>query len=148
MVEARQVRRLVFSSAIIAGTITTSFLPGRAGAVPSAARTSSQCATLRLSATPKVNAQNAPYETIKNTVTNCSTATETVAVTQHVIGPYKSLGATGAGLTWIVTLGPGGSNLKTQHIPYSCCGTYTVRDVVTSSGGQVLAKKTVYFTFA
>jgi hypothetical protein len=107
------------------------------------------CATLHLSATPRVNAQNAPNETIKNTVTSCAAAPETVTLTQHISGPFTPVAASGASSrTWVLTLAPGQAELKVQHIPYSCCGTYTVRDQVVSSAGQLLAKRSVTFTFA
>jgi hypothetical protein len=117
-----------------AGT-TVSTNPG--GAVP--------CAVLKLRATPPVNAQNAPYETIKNTVTSCSSATETVTLTQTISGPFAPANAPSR--TWVLTLAPGQTITKVQHIPYSCCGTYTVRDRVTA-GPLLLARKSAMFTFA
>ena len=118
-----------------AASTTVSTNPG--GAVP--------CAALKLSATPRVNAQNAPYETIKNTVTSCATATETVTLTQAISGPFAPANA--ASRTWVLTLAPAQTMTKVQHIAYSCCGTYTVKDRV-SDGPLLLAKKGTSFTFA
>jgi hypothetical protein len=119
---------------------------GVAAAAPAAV---AACATLHLSATPRVNAQNAPNETIKNTVTSCATGPETVTLIQHISGPFTPAAASSASSrTWVLTLAPGQAKLKVQHIPYSCCGTYTVKDQVFSSAGQLLAKRSVTFTFA
>jgi hypothetical protein len=118
-----------------AATVTVASNPG--GAVP--------CATLNLSATPRINAQNAPYETIKNTVTSCATTPETVTLSQMLSGPFAPANASSR--TWVLTLAPRQSVRKVQRLPYSCCGTYTVKDQVTASG-LLLAKKTTLFTFA
>lgn len=103
------------------------------------------CGTLALSATPRVNAQNAAFETIKNTVTSCATTTEIVRITQQISGPFAP--AITAGRTWVFSLAPGQTGRKVQHLPYSCCGTYTVKDRVAASG-VVLAAKSTTFTFA
>jgi hypothetical protein len=106
------------------------------------------CATLRLSATPGVNAQNAANEIIKSTVTSCATAPQTVALTQQIFGPFAPAAAAASSRTWVLTLAPGQAELKVQRIPCSCCGTYTVKEQVFSSAGVLLAKKSVTFTFA
>jgi hypothetical protein len=113
-----------------------------AAAAPSAPMA---CASLTLSATPRVNAQNAPFETIKSTVTSCATTTETVRLTQLIAGPFAPADAPSR--VWVLTLEPGQTARRVQHLPYSCCGTYTVKSEVTTSG-VVLAKKSTSFTFA
>jgi hypothetical protein len=100
---------------------------------------------LTLGATPRVNAQNAALETIKNAVTSCATTTETVRLTQQMSGPFAP--ANTAGRTWVLTLAPGQTERRVEHLPYSCCGTYTVRDQVSASG-VVLATNSTSFTFA
>jgi hypothetical protein len=107
------------------------------------------CATVQVTANPPVNAQNSPFEKIHNTVTSCATSTETVTLTQHIVGPFVDRAAAPqSGRTWTFMLAPGQSVLKKQFIPYSCCGTYNVHDQVTSSSGVVLAKAKTSFTFA
>ena len=106
------------------------------------------CATLQVRANPPVNAQNSPFEKIKNTVTSCASSTETVMLTQHIVGPFAPrVDAPLSTRTWTITLAPHQSVLKVQHIPYSCCGSYNVHDRVTSSG-TVLATAKTSFTFA
>jgi hypothetical protein len=85
-------------------------------------------------------------ETIKSTVTNCSSATETVTLTQTVTGPFApdTLGTK----SWTLTLAPGQHMTKTRFKPYMCCGTYNAVDKVLGSGGTVLAKSKASFTFA
>jgi hypothetical protein len=126
---------LALPSVASAANVTVGSNPG--GAVP--------CVTLNLSATPRINAQDAPYETIKNTVTSCATTPETVTLTQGRSGPFAPANA--ANRTWVLTLAPGQSVRRVQRLPYSCCGTYTVKDQVTDSG-LLLAKKTTSFNFA
>lgn len=121
----------------VASAANTTLTTNPGGALP--------CAALSLSATPRINAQNAPYETVKNTVTSCASATETVTLTQSISGPFAPVNA--ASRTWVLTLAPGQTMTKVQHIPYSCCGTYTVKDRV-SEGPLLLAKKGTSFTFA
>jgi hypothetical protein len=108
----------------------------------------SACATVRVTANPPVNAQNSPFEKIKNTVTSCATSTETVTLTQHIAGPFTNRDAASRGVrTWTITLVPKQSVLEEQHKPYFCCGTFNVHDQV-SSAGVVLAKAKTSFTFA
>jgi hypothetical protein len=132
---------IAISVSVLAWPATTSAVDV-AAAAPSAP---TACASLTLSATPRINAQNAPFETIKNTVTGCATTTETVKLTQQISGPFAPPEARGR--TWVLTLAPGETARKVQHLPYSCCGTYTVKDQVTASG-VVLATKSTSFTFA
>lgn len=100
---------------------------------------------MHVSATPKVNAQSAPYETIKNKVVNCASHRETVTLTQHINGPFAQVGK--ANRKWVVTVLAGGTVTKVQHLPYSCCGSYTLTDKALSSG-QVLDQSQTSFTFA
>jgi hypothetical protein len=117
-------------------------------ATPAARSGSSPCATLTVRANPPVNAQNSPYEKIRNTVTSCAASKETVTLTQHIVGPFAPRADSPLSVrTWTITLTPGQSVLEEQHIPYSCCGTYNVHDQVSSSG-IVLAKAKTSFTFA
>jgi len=104
------------------------------------------CVILRLRATPQVNAQTAPYDTIRNAVGNCATFTETVVLVQSIIGPFALSGA--AGRSWTITLAPGTHVDKVQFIPYSCCGTYSITDKVRSTTGTVLTQRGTSFTFA
>jgi len=99
-----------------------------------------ECAKLRLTAKPNVNAQTAPYETIRSKVASCASARETVTLVQHT-------GAFGR-KTWTITLAPGQRVDKVRHIPYSCCGSYTITDRVLSSSGRVIARAQAGFTFA
>jgi hypothetical protein len=140
----------LFSIFVAAGAAvvgSSAFLPSAADAstrLPKALP-AAPCATLQLTAKPRINAQTAPDETIKNTVANCSNATETVVLTQHILGPFAA--RTGPDMTWTITLLAGQTVLEKQKIPYACCGTYTVKDKVTA-GGILLAKKSTSFTFA
>ncbi len=80
------------------------------------------CATVQVTVTPPVSAQDAPFEKIRSTLTSCAKSTETMTLTQHIIAPFV-------------------------EIPYSCCGTYNVHDQGASSSGIVLPQ-TIPFTFA
>jgi hypothetical protein len=106
------------------------------------------CVHLHVSATPKINAQNAPYETIRNSVTSCATRAETVTLTQHIVGPYAQTATAAANRTWTIALAPGQTVVKVQHIPYSCCGSFTVTDRAISRLGQILGHASTNFTFA
>jgi hypothetical protein len=103
------------------------------------------CTHLHVSAKPKVNAQTAPYETIRNKVASCAPSNETVTLTQHMSGSFAQSGPSIR--RWIITMRPGASVTKIQHILYNCCGTYTVTDKVVSAG-RVLAQSQTSFTFA
>jgi len=128
-------------SAIVIPLSTASTVGAAAG--PTLAR---ECVTLQLRATPIVNAQNAPYETIKSTVASCSSHPEIVTLSQTLSGPFAQVGQHSR--VWTITLAPGQSVVKARYIAYSCCGTYTVTDRVLSSAGQVLAHRSADFTFA
>jgi hypothetical protein len=130
------------AASVLAWPATTSGL-GVAGAAAPTPPTA--CATLALSATPRVNAQNAAFETIKNVVTSCATMPETVRLVQRITGPFVPADVDGR--TWLFTLAPGQTALKVQHLPYSCCGTYTVNDRVSASG-VILGTNSTSFTFA
>jgi hypothetical protein len=152
--ESRQPARRFGSLVTLAGVLALAagvpILPavnaqtaGATGATPTQA---GDCAALLVRATPKVNAQNAPHETIRNTVASCATAAETVTLTQVIVGPFLRMGPDGR--SWTISLAPGQSVDEVQHIPYSCCGTYRVKDKVLSSAGVVLARGSAGFTFA
>lgn len=104
-----------------------------------------KCAKVKVRATPNVNTAMVP-ETIKSAVTNCSSAKETVTVTQTMAGPSVS-GAPMAKI-WTITLLPGKTAVKTRSFPYACCGTYTVKDRVFTRSGRLLAHAEATFTFA
>lgn len=139
---------------VIGGLLTAALLIPTAtvvGASPALAMTrpaagSGPCVTLTLSARPKVNAQTAPFETIKSRVASCSSATETIRLIQTLSGPFARTGAA-ADRSSTIVLQPGQAVTKVRHIPYSCCGTFDVRDVA-RSGGAVLVTRTTSFTFA
>jgi hypothetical protein len=128
-------------SALMVPLATTSLAGATSNAAPARL-----CVTLRLRAAPTVNAQDAPYETIRSTVASCASGAETVTLTQSLIGPFAQIGRHGR--TWTIALVPGQSVVKTRYVPYSCCGTYGVNDKVLSSAGQVLAHRSTSFTFA
>jgi hypothetical protein len=146
VVMLRVLRRLAASG--VAACLVVPLAATSANAAPSGVRAAVDCAALNLTARPKINAQNAPYETIRNTVVNCSSATETVMLTQRIVGPFIPRAAASSRRSWTLTLGPGQSVVKIQRIPYVCCGSYTVHDDVLSSSNQVLARKRASFTFA
>ena len=104
-----------------------------------------ECAKVKVKAAPGVNTAMIP-ETIKSKVTSCATATETVILDQHISGPFAARAPMDKKYT--ITLAPGQTVTKTRHIPYSCCGTYNVRDTVNNPAGGQLAKATTSFTFA
>jgi hypothetical protein len=133
---------IAVSASLVAWPGMTSSVGVAAAAAPNAP---AACASLTLSATPRLNAQNAPFETIKSRVTSCATTTETVTLTQKISGPFAP--ADVSGRVWVLTLAPGQTTLEVRRLPYSCCGTYTVKDQVTHSG-VVLATKSTSFTFA
>lgn len=117
-----------------------------AGATPAVNSAGAACATVSVTARPKVNAQNAPNETIKSPVTNCGTRTETVILDQTLSGPFVGAGPTLK--SWTLTLTPGQTSIVVRRVPYSCCGTYDVHDTVLSRAGRTLAKASTSFTFA
>jgi hypothetical protein len=118
--------------------------PGQLGARPGAG--GGACVALRLSALPKVNAQTAPFETIKSRVMSCATTPETIRLVQTLSGPFVRAGRSGDP-SWTIVLQPGEGVTKVRHIAYSCCGTFDVRDTA-RSGGVVLVTRTTSFTFA
>ena len=134
------VGRTVLVTAIVAAPGLTAGTALAADGHGSQGLRASECATVTVKATPKVNTAMIP-ETIKSTVTSCATVTETVILLQHIAGPTKAAKVT-------ITLSPGQAVTKTRHFPYSCCGSYTVTDRVESPTGTVLAKGTTRFTFA
>ena len=128
--------------ALLAFGAATTGLGGAAVAPASAApKQPPACATLKLTVSPVLNAQNLPYDTATHKVTSCAKVTETATVEQKVPG------LTGTN-RWKVTLRPGQSATKVRHIPYSCCGTYTVYDKVYARSGAVLDHAEATFIFA
>ena len=144
-----QVKTLVQRVVLVtAAAITPIAATGAAAAAGSNSRTAtsaSECATVTVKATPKLNTAMIP-ETIKSAVTSCAMATETVNLVQHLSGPMMA--NVPMNKTWSITLTPGQAVTKTRHVPYACCGTYNVRDGVYTTGGQQLAKAGTSFTFA
>ena len=139
---AKPVKMLGAAMALLAFGAATTGLGGAAIAPASAApKQPPACARLKLTVSPVLNAQNLPYETATHKVTSCARVTETATVVQKVPG------LTGAN-RWKVTLRPGQSVTKVRHIPYSCCGTYTVFDKVYARSGAVLDHAEATFIFA
>jgi hypothetical protein len=137
---------LVTKAALVAVVaVTSAGVAGAAQAAGTHGRSASLCATVKVKATPGLNTAMIP-ETIKSTVANCSSATETVTLTQKISGPF---GPVRYGTkSWTLTLAAGQTVVKTRSKPYACCGSYTVADQVLSSTGTVLAKGRSSFTFA
>jgi hypothetical protein len=143
MVASRFGRMLLIFTATFAGVL------GAAGQAQGKVATAANvCAQVHVSATPKVNAQTAPFETIKNVVTSCATSAETVTLIQRLVGPFSRTASASAMRTWTIVLAPGQTVIKFQHIPYSCCGTFGVTDRVVSRSGRILAHASTSFTFA
>jgi hypothetical protein len=105
-----------------------------------------KCAKVKVRAVPEVNAQTAPYETITSKVTNCSSAKETVTLTQTIAGPSAT--AAPMAKKWTIILSPGQTVVKRRSFPYACCGTYNVTDRVLAKCGRQLARAVASFTFA
>ncbi len=111
MIRTSRTRRVAMSIGVAATATVASMvafpsasLSGRSGTVGSG---SAACATLRVHANPPVNAQNSPFEKIKNTVTSCAKSTETVTLTQHIIGPFAPRVVEPLSVkTWTITLAP------------------------------------------
>ena len=143
-------RRWAVGLILVAALLATSpwFPAGTAHAssLLSKSQNTTPCAMLKVTATPKVNAQNTPYETVHNKVSSCATSTETVKLTETILGPFSPL--VDASRAWTITLSPGQLVDKVRHIPYSCCGTYTVTDKLYSASGHHLATAKTSFTFA
>ena len=126
-------------SGVLAATAQAGRSQGRSGSL------ASNCAKLKVRATPTVNAQTAPDETITSKVKNCSAASETVRLVQVITSDSGSPPTT---KNWKITVSPGHTVLKTRSLPYTCCGTYKVTDKVYTSHHVRLAKATTSFTFA
>lgn len=138
------------ASGVLAGTVPAAGSQGRpvspaAGSQGPPAATAAACATVKVTARPKVNTAMIP-ETIKSSVTSCAPARETVTLTQKIAGP--DVAAAPRARTWTITLSPGQTVVKVRHLPYACCGSYTVTDRVHSASGRQLAKSAAGFTFA
>ncbi|HEV2372560.1 MAG TPA: hypothetical protein VGS19_10350 [Streptosporangiaceae bacterium] len=134
------VGRTVLVTAIVAAPGLAAGTALAAGSHAPQGLRASECATVTVKATPKLNTAMIP-ETIKSTVTSCATVTETVILRQHIAGPTKEAKVT-------ITLSPGQAVTKTRSFPYSCCGGYTVTDYVHTTSGQQLAKAQASWTFA
>jgi hypothetical protein len=117
-----------------------------AGSAPAAASSNGDCATVALTARPSLNTAMIP-ETLTSTVTSCATATETVVLVQHLSAPMERV-ARVSNKTYRITLAPSQSVKKVRHVPYVCCGTYTVTDTVSTTTGTQLSKAKATFTFA
>jgi hypothetical protein len=126
--------------------ITVPLATGRTAGAATGPAATGQCATLQLRATPPINAQNAPYETIRSTVTSCAGRYEIVTLSQTMSGPFARTGPNSR--VWKIALAPGHSVVKTRYVAYSCCGTYGVTDKVLGATGLVLAHRSTSFTFA
>ena len=124
---------------------------GVAGAQPSRPSTAAPCAVVSLTAKPPVNTSSVP-ERIRAFVANCSAASETVDLVETLSGPFARAAAgvpTSAGsMTHPVTLAAGASATWLRHIPYSCCGTYSIRLSADTTTGKVLDQAMRSFTFA
>ena len=139
-----QARTLLQRSAlVIAVAVVPTAIAGAAQAA--GGHVATECATVKVRATPQLNTAMIP-ETITSKVTSCATATETVKLVQHISGPTAA--SVPMDKTWTITLSPGQTVKKIRHFPYSCCGSYTVTDTVSTTGGQQLAKAGSSFTFA
>lgn len=123
--------------------------------LPTASQASSQgdaggsaakCAKVKVRAVPKLNAQTAPNETITSKVTSCSSAKETVVLTQTIGGPDAP--ASPMAKKWTITLSPRKTAVRKRLVPYACCGSYTVTDKVLTRSGRQLARAAASFTFA
>ncbi len=151
MIGTSRTRKFALSvcMAVSAGVASIVVLPGASSLAmtPAIGSVSTRCAAVQVTANPPVNAQDSPFEKIHNTVTSCAKSTETVTLTQHIIGPFVDRTSPQSVTSWTFMLAPGQSDLKKQFIPYSCCGTYNVHDQITSSSGIVLAQAKTSFTF-
>ena len=141
-----QARTLLQRTAlVIAVAVVPTAIAGAAQAAGSHGHVATECATVKVRATPQLNTAMIP-ETITSKVTSCATATETVKLVQHISGP--SAANVPMDKTWTITLSPGQTVKKVRTFPYACCGSYTVTDTVTTTSGQKLAKASSNFTFA
>ncbi|HLX50159.1 MAG TPA: hypothetical protein VKS82_17670 [Streptosporangiaceae bacterium] len=140
-----RIRTFVTRAALVA--VVAAAPAGAAGAVQAAGShgPAAECATVKVTAKPGLNTAMIP-ETIKSTVTNCSSATETVKLTQTISGPFAP--DTFGTKSWTLTLTAGQTVTKTRSKPYACCGSYNVVDKVLDSSGAVLATSKASFTFA
>jgi len=140
--------RALFGTAALAAAVAVA--PGvTAVAAQAASHTqaaTAECATVKVTAKPGLNTAMIP-ETIKSTVTNCATATETVVLDQHISGPFAARSPL-RDRRQTITLAAGQSVTKTRSFPYTCCGSYTVTDKVLAESGTLLAKSAANFTFA
>ena len=141
-----QARTLLQRTAlVIAVAVVPTAIAGAAQAMGVPGHAATECATVKVRATPQLNTAMIP-ETITSKVTSCATATETVKLVQHISGP--SAANVPMDKTWTITLSPGQTVKKVRTFPYACCGSYTVTDTVTTTSGQKLAKASSNFTFA
>jgi len=141
-----QARTLLQRAAlVIAVAVVPTAIAGAAQAAGSHGHVATDCATVKVRATPALNTAMIP-ETITSKVTSCATASETVKLVQHISGP--SAASVPMNKIWTITLSPGQTVKKVRSFPYACCGSYTVTDTVTTISGHKLAKASSNFTFA
>jgi hypothetical protein len=151
MTRGHSVRSLV-KTILAAGIVAFPAVPvwgGSAEAAPvsgAGAPSPSDCVTLHVRATPRVNAQNAPFETIRSHLTSCSTGAETVTLVQRIGGPLARPHTRHR--SWTIVLAPHQTMDRVEHIPYRCCGSYIVTDEVRTSSDRRLARAQTGFTFA
>jgi len=136
----------VVTLAGMSGVATTAQAADAARAPSMVRVAASHCAKVTVKATPKVNTAMVA-ETVMSKVTNCSSASETVTLTQKISGPTFATGFVRT-RTWKFTIPAGKSVTKTRSVPYACCGSYNVTDIVNSASGHRLAKASTGFTFA
>ena len=84
------------------------------------------CAMVQVTADPHANAPNSPFEKFHNNVTSCAKSTESMTLTQQVIGSLIDRASSQSVRSWTFMLAPGQNHLKKQFIPYLCYGTYNV----------------------
>lgn len=140
---ARRRRFLALAAGVTLAVLATA---GQASSQGDAGVSAVKCAKVKVRAVPKVNAQTAPNETITSKVFNCSSARETVVLTQTIGGPDAPTSTVAK--KWTITLSPGKTAVRKRSFAYACCGSYTVTDKVLTRSGRQLARAAARFTFA
>lgn len=143
---ALSARRRGWVALAVVVTLAVLATAGQASSKGDAGGSAAKCAKVKVRAVPKVNAQTAPNETITSKVFNCSSARETVVLTQTIGGPDAP--SSTVAKKWTITLSPGKAAVRKRSFPYACCGSYTVTDRVLTRSGRQLARATASFTFA
>ena len=112
-----QARTLLQRTAlVIAVAVVPTAIAGAAQATGIPGHVATECATVKVRATPQLNTAMIP-ETITSKVTSCATATETVKLVQHISGP--SAANVPMDKTWTITLSPGQTVKKVRTFPYA-----------------------------